>query len=345
MSKPKSIAAFFEQLKQSILESKVVTGTLNYSKKNSFVGFEGVPIYDVVLFFIKEIQKDNINTRANSIAFSFFISLFPSLIVLFTLIPIFFPLLENWLLSLLPNSSGLNFEQALLMQLNEILPNKMAHQINTFIQGVVSNPQFGTLSIGFLMAIYFASNGMLNLMAGFEKSYAGAYHSRNGFQKRLISIQLTAMVGILLVFSVVLIILGESLIPWLLERLKVNTFQTVIFNLIRWLIIVALYYFAIGIIYRYAPALTKRLGLVNTGTTVATLLSIIASIGFSYYVDNFGTYNKLYGFIGTIIALMIWMQINSTVILIGYEINAAIAVNKSLLLSKEEKQGEEKVDS
>ncbi len=329
------LGRFIESKINNLKNSRFYRIIILYTKKNSLPGFSGVPIYNVFNFFFKEVVKENINVRANSIAFSTFISLFPSLIVLFTLIPVIFPFIESWLLSFLPSSSGLSFENALLQQLSTILPEELAEGLNDFIQNLVQSPKFGLLSAGFFLAIFFASNGMLNLMNGFEKSYDGTFVKRNGFQKRMISIFLICQVGFLVVISVLLIILGQSLIPWGLSYLEFSALQAMFVSFVRWLIIIALYYFAIGIIYRYAPAIENKLDWINPGTTLACILSLIASLGFSYYVDNFGNYNKLYGLIGTIIVLMIWLQINSIVILIGYELNASIAVNRDLIAAKQ----------
>ena len=111
-------------------------------------------------------------------------------------------------------------------------------------------------------------------------------------------------------------------------------------NIFRWLVIVALFYFGIAFIYRYGVALKRKLPWLTPGATLATILSIISSLLFSFYVNAFNTYNQIYGSIGTIIVLMLWIQINCMVLMVGFELNASIAVNRDLKLAREE-EGED----
>ncbi len=101
--------------------------------------------------------------------------------------------------------------------------------------------------------------------------------------------------------------------------------------LVRWVAILVLFYAGISATYRFGPAMKERIKFFSPGATLATGLSIVSSILFSYYVSTFGRFNELYGSLGAIIVLMLWMQINSLVILIGYELNASIKINKDLV--------------
>ncbi len=94
----------------------------------------------------------------------------------------------------------------------------------------------------------------------------------------------------------------------------------------RWIVVLSLFYATFSSIYRYGSSIRRPIPFFNPGATLATVLSIATSWGFSFYVDNFGNYNKVYGSIGTLIVLMIWMQLNSMILLIGFEVNAAIVV-------------------
>jgi membrane protein len=106
-------------------------------------------------------------------------------------------------------------------------------------------------------------------------------------------------------------------------------------GVIRWLLIVSLIFYAHAFIYKYAPSIQKRWKLVSPGAILATFLSILTTLGFSLFVNNFGKYNALYGSIGTIIVLMIIIYINSLVLLIGYELNVSIHSLKAMATERQ----------
>ena len=320
----KKINIDINALKERFLNWPPVKNTIQWSKETSLPGFFRVPIYDVIVFIYIELKRYDLFTRANSTAFSFFLSLFPSLIAFFTLIPLFKQLFINYL------PEGENFDQYLRDEVLRIMPGVAGERVFTFIDDVTSNPRFGLLSFGFILAIIFASNGMMALMQGFEKSYVKTFKNRTNFKKRIIAIGLTFQIGVLLIAAVSLIILGEFLLSWLNSYLHLDTFTTITIQLLRWIAILLLFYIGISVIYRYGAATKRRFSMFSPGATLATLLCILSSLGFSAYVNEFNTYNELYGSIGTIIVLMLWIQINSLILLVGFELNASIAVNRDL---------------
>ncbi len=89
-------------------------------------------------------------------------------------------------------------------------------------------------------------------------------------------------------------------------------------------------------LYRFGPSMKKKIKYISPGAGVATFLAIVSSVGFSYYVNNFGSYNEVYGSLGAIIITMIWIQINSMALIVGYELNASIAVNRDLALNNKD---------
>jgi len=214
--------------------------------------------------------------------------------------------------------------------IRQIMPGVAGDRVFQFIYNIISEPRYGLLSFGFLLAIIFASNGMLALMQGFEKSYDKTFKKRGGIKKRLIAILLTFQVGILVIGSVVLVILGNFLVELITEFIHLDFLSVLLLNATRWLGILVLYYLGIAIIYRYGVPVHKKFHIFSPGATLATLLCIISSLAFSYYVNQFNTYNELYGSIGTIIVLMLWVQLNSLILLIGFELNASIAINRDL---------------
>ncbi len=317
------IAAF----QRYFTEHPWVIGLTKYTRENSFIGFQGVPIHDVIVFVIKEATRDDLFTRANSVAFSIFLSLFPSILTLFTLTPFVLDILTIWF----PELS--NFNMTLYEEIKRVMPGQAGDIVFGFVQEITNSPKIGLLSFGFILAIYFSTNGMIALMQAFEKSYVKVFRRRGFLRKRMVATGLTFLIGIFIVASVVLVILGDKVIGWVNAWAGLGSFAVFLINLLRWSTMLALYYIIIGTVYRYGAATIKRFSYVSPGVTLATILSLATSVAFSYYIDGFNrydTYAKFYGSIATIIIVMLWLQLNALILIIGFELNAAIAVHRDI---------------
>tara|TARA_Y100000385_G_C13109028_1_gene650809 strand:+ start:5342 stop:6277 length:936 start_codon:yes stop_codon:yes gene_type:complete len=301
-------------LKNTLWPQSLVDSILNWSKTYSIPGFNEVPVYNIVGFIIKELKADDITTRANSVAFNFFISLFPFIIFILPLIAQL-PFVDDFWSNLQSSMDG-------------VIPESARTYIIEIISGIRNDGQYGIQSLGFILAVIFSSSGMINLMYGFDKSYALSFKSRNYFHKRIIAIGLTLLVGILFILSVAFIILGKEILGPIFGD---NALASIGFNVLRWIILLISFYSVITLIYRYGTSLYRPLKLINPGAILATGLSIISSVLFSYFIDNFGRYNEIYGSIGALIVILLWLQINAFVLLVGFELNASIAVNRDLL--------------
>jgi membrane protein len=288
-------------------------------------GFDGIPVFVVYQFFIAEIRANSLPTRSKAVAFSFFLAIFPALTFIFSLIP-YLPFFNN-------------LDVSILNLLREILPNKETYAfIKSFIQPLLEdlakNKRGGLLTGSVVLVLFLTSNGVMAIMSSFDKAY-DHYRQRNAFQSRMIALKITFLLFSLFFFSLILIILGQDLLALLLDKLQIfNTFTGLLLNILRYALIILLFFFSISLIYYYGPATKTKYKFISTGATVATVLSILVSIGFSYWVSNFNKLNVIFGSIGTIMLLMIWLNINSFVLLIGYEINASIHYN-SLLRKRE----------
>lgn len=317
----------FERIRRWIENLPILKQLLAYSKHNSLVGFHGVPIYDVIVFVLQEIKRDDLFTRANSIAFSFFLSIFPSLLTLFTLVPFLIDLLTIWI----PEMA--NFNRTLFDEISRIMPGQAGLVLYGFMQEITNRPKLGLLSFGFILSIYFSSNGMLAMMNSFDKVYTTTFRKRSAIKKRVVAIGLTFLLGLFLIASAILIILGNNLIHWATHLINLSEATALLISISRWVIMLGLYYFTIGNLYRYGAATKKRFSYFSPGVTLAAILSLLTSVAFSFYVDEFNrydTYTKFYGSIATIIIIMLWLQLNSLILLIGFELNASIAVNRDL---------------
>jgi membrane protein len=284
------------------------------AKTTSFFGLGGVPIYNVIRFIVQESINDDIITRARSVAFSFFLSIFPSILILISVSALLPFDLVPWLQSVLQG----------------VLPETAENFLFDVIGDLEQLPHSGLLSIGFLLAIYFSSSGVNTLMTGFSKSYPSTFKQRSWIRQQFVAIFLTGVLFMLLIVTTILLLTGNFLIAWLVDRVEMGIAPTILIQLLKWIIIISLFYSIIAMIYKIGPALRKKFKFFSPGATVATVITILITLGFSVYVNNFGTYNKLYGSIGAVIVLMVWLQLICTIILLGFELNASIAVNKDL---------------
>ncbi len=314
------------------LERLIITKTplafvLRKSKKWHLPGFEGVPLYDVLKFFYKQVKTVGLTERASAVSYNFIMAIPPSFLFLFTLIPH------------LPFISQKSLQNQLHSLIFDIIPAKQHNEnLINFIDSFFKSDRIGLLSFGLILALFFASNAMMGLMRSFNKNYMG-FAKRRGLHDRWIAIRLTILIfGLVLGCLIMLITQGAVL---KLFNVKSGFWIEFIFYT-RWFFIIALIYYSIAFIYKYAPAVHKRWTLISPGTILATFLSILATLGFSAFVNSFGRYNALYGSIGTIIMLMALIFINSLVLLIGFELNVSI---KSLKLIAQQRQIEEKISA
>lgn len=304
-------------IKRILILSKLA---LRKAKRISMVGFDRVPIFDVVSFFLKGLVKGSITTRASAISFDFFIALFPTIIFVFTLIP-YIPV-EN-------------FQGRLLELVQEILPQTAFNLIESTLVEVVTQRSWGLLSFGFLAAIFFAHNGTSSLIDAFNATYH-TIETRNFINKHLIAFLLIFLLPTVLITAVLLIIFGQFGLEYLVEKqiLKMNL-TYYIFVVIRWVVIVSMFFFSISFLYYLAPAKRTKFRFISAGSIMATVMIVVTSIGFSYFVNNFGQYNKLYGSIGSLLALMVWIFFNAIGLIVGFELNASIASARDRINKRE----------
>lgn len=312
------------KLERLILTSLPVTFILNKSKHWYLPGFESVPLYDVARFFYRQVKTVGLTERASAIAYNFIMAIPPSFLFLFTLIP-------N-----LPFIKKREIMKQLSLIIKDIIPAEGYNKtiINFIDQTFFRTPVFGLLSFGLLLALFFASNAMMGLMRSFNKNYIG-FAKRKGLHDRWIAIRLTVLIFGLVLGCLVILITQGAVLKSLGLR---SAFWLDLIAYVRWLVIIALVFYSIAFIYKYAPAVHKKWKLVSPGAILATVLCILASLGFSTFVNAFGRYNALYGSIGAIIVLMALVFINSLVLLIGFELNVSIKSLKSIAEKREAKE-------
>ncbi len=338
-----------KQIKEFIFKLPFITSILNWSKINSLPGFFDVPLYDVVVFILNEIKRDALISRANSIAFSFFLSIFPGIIFIFTLIPYILPYFDYLIIPYIQEdllvrdaSNAVDFSSTIIRQIGyllsevKILPDNAREEITMMISKLATQTHGGRLYFVLILTVFFSSNGMMTLFRGFEKSHSNTFKKRGILKKRLTAILLNLLLAFLVLIAVFLIVLGQTPLESILSYFNVSRFQTFMVQVLKWVVVIALFYSGISVLYRYGASTFIKFKWFSPGATLATILTILSSIIFSIYVEDFGAYNDLYLSFGTIIVIMLWIQINAFILLIGFELNASIAVNRDLKIAKEE---------
>ena len=215
-------------------------------------------------------------------------------------------------------------KEQLLGLMEVLLPESVFDSVNETFEDIITKERGGLLSVTVISALYFSTNGLHTLIDSFNTTFH-TIESRPYFIQRGISILLTLILTMFTFVAIGLIIFGEMGMDFIKEQGWIeDNLVTFSLNLARWVIILSLMFFAISVLYFLGPAKQTKWRFFSAGSTLATALVLITSIGFSYFVENFGQYNKLYGSIGTLVIVMLWTYFNSIALLIGFELNASI---------------------
>jgi membrane protein len=272
-------------------------------------GFEGATLSNVFKFIVRGFRKGVLVTRASSIAFNLLLALLPASIFLFTLIP-FIPIH--------------NFQKEMIRLFESIMPSNAYSYLGSTIIEVVTKKSSGLLLFMFIATIIFSTNGIHALIHAFVVS-AHNFQSRTWFEQRKISVVLLIIVVMMVSAAVFMVIFGKMAITRLVELHIVK--KRLVFHLImilKWIVIILLMLLAISFLYWLAPAKKSDFRFISPGSVLATVLFILTSLGFSVYVNNFGQYNKLYGSIGVLMVILMWLYLNSIALLVGFELNVSI---------------------
>jgi membrane protein len=297
-----------DRIEKVILQSGLYR-KLKLRSDNTYLRDGKTTLSKVLRILIRKIQKDELDARANAVAFNFTLSVFPALIFLFTLIP-YIPI-EN-------------LDKQIMSLLGQVLPEGIYVEAASTLEDIVSRPRGNLLSIGFILTLYVATNGVIALMNAFNRSYRTG-EKRSFLKKRLIAVIITFLLAFVLFMAIILLIVGNIVLGLLLEYQIVNnnlSFYAISF--LQYVVVFLVFFTAISFVYYIAPSVSKRWRFLSVGSLLSSVLCIGITHIFSFYISNFATYNKLYGSIGTFIGLMIWLYLLSLTILLGFEINASI---------------------
>lgn len=299
---------------------------INKAKRVSFPGFDEVPIYNVGLFFFKGIKNGDINRRASAVAYNLMLAIFPAILFIFTLIP---------------HIPIRNFQQELLFIIESVVPDTTYGAIQKIITDIITIKHGGLLSVGFAMALIFSTNGIVSLIESFNAS-VNVSETRGWLMQRAISLMLVVILSLLITVGITLITVTQFLLNFLVEHnLMKQDWTFYLISIGKWVIILAVFYFAYSFLYFFGPARKAKYRFISAGATLATLLTIFITLGFGYYIDRFSKYNALYGSIGTLPIVMLMIYLNCLAIILGFELNSGIVAARKIHLQdvEEKKKG------
>jgi membrane protein len=253
----------------------------------------------------REVNDDQIANGAAALAFYMVLSLFPCAI---------------FCLSVLPYLPIANLQQAIMDLVAQVLPDNAAEMLTSTVQSVVSRRSYGVLSFAFLFTLWSATSGLHGLMQQLNVVYE-VEEERSFLRARGLALLLTGAFFLLVVGALALVIFGGIVQTYICNRLGWSDSILGLFAGLRWVIIISALHFAFSLIYYLGPNLEQPFVLITPGSSVATLFILGVSIAFKFYVNRFSDYDALYGSLGAVIVLMLWLFAAGWVILFGGELN------------------------
>ncbi|MBO6829059.1 YihY/virulence factor BrkB family protein [Allomuricauda sp.] len=310
-------AAIEEQLEKI----PVINWMVRILKKIKLKAFEGLSLYDLIEMYLVGIVKGTLSSRASSIAFSLFLALFPLLIFLLTLVPFIIPYVSV---------GNENFDAQFLDFLESFLPSATSDYFGEIYQQIKDQKQGGLLSSAFILSIFLVANGVNAIFGGFENSYHVEL-TRNFFRQYAYALMVGLILSILLIVGAVAFVYFEFyIVEYTSEYLgktlgyDVEKGDTVGIQIAKVLFFLFLSYITTAILYYFGTAEGRKARFFSAGALMTTLLFLLTSYLFGIYVDEFARYNELYGALGGLLILMVFIWLNSNILLLGFELNATL---------------------
>lgn len=296
-----------KEIENKLEQIPIVNVLVKIGKKIKVPGLEGMSLYNVIEMYIIGIVEGALTTRAGGIAYSFFMAIFPFLLFILTLIPF------------LPIDGA---QEGLLSIISNVLPPKTFDAVDSVLVDIIKNQYGGLLSFGFIGSIFLMANGVNAIFGGFEHSYH-IKETRNVFRSYFVAMLVSIVIVSFLLITVTLIIFFEFILKnlvtlgWLEDNL-------IWIQLGRGFIFLSMIFITVSMLYHYGVKEGKQSRFFSPGAVFTTILSILTFYLFSFYVTEFAKYNELYGSIGTLLILMIFIWLNAIILLLGFELNASI---------------------
>jgi len=297
-----------EEVEKELKKIPILSWFVKKAKKVILPGLEGLSLYDFWEIYSVGIIKGTFSTRASSIAFSFFMAIFPFLLFILNLIP------YVWFID--------DFQMEVLHFIDSLMPQQAAGFFNEVFADIVSNPRAGLLSIVFFLSIFLMSNGINAIFTGFEFSYHTTIN-RSIIRQYFVALGTSLIIAFMLLISVIVFVY----LTYIIEDLKaigIFSDNIVLAKLGRYVVLVLLFYNAVATLYYFGTKEGKNSRYFSIGAFFTTVLIMITTYLFQIYIDNFSSYNELYGSIGALLILMLYIWLNANILLLGFELNASI---------------------
>ncbi|MGG8497094.1 YihY/virulence factor BrkB family protein [Tenacibaculum sp. TC6] len=295
-------------IEEKLEKIPVVNIIVKLIKEIKVPGLEGMSLYDVLEMYITGIVRGALTTRAGGIAFSFFMAIFPFLLFILTLIP-YIPI------------DG--FQDGLFSLIQEVLPPKTFDAVDGVLNDILNNQYGGLLSFGFLASIFLMTNGVNAIFGGFEYSYHVKEY-RNIVKAYIISLGVSLLMSLFLIITVVFVILYQIALSKINEKGWFNTNDMDLFYYGRGFLFLLMIFTIVSLLFRYGTKQGKEIRFFSAGAILTTVVSMFSFYIFGIYVVKFAQYNQLYGSIGTLLILMLFVWLNAIILLLGFELNATI---------------------
>ncbi len=295
-------------IEEKLATIPVVRTLMRLCKKVVLPGFNGLTLYDLLEIYVYGIIEGTFTTRAGSIAFSFFMALFPFLLFILNLIPFV------WFIK--------DFQSRLLGYLDQLIPPQTHQLFDRVFYDIANTPRTGLLSIVFVLSIFLMTNGINAIFTGFEYSW----HTT---KKRSIIRQYIVALGVSLIISLLLLstVIVTIYLTYIIEDLSaLGVFDDTVrwAEIGRFVTFVAMIYNVVCILYYFGTKESRQANYNSIGAVFTTVLIVVFTYLFSLYLENFGSYNKLYGSIGALVIAMFYTWLNANILLLGFELNGAI---------------------
>jgi membrane protein len=296
------------EISDTLKKIPLISRVAYWSNQLKLPGLDGFTLYDLLSLYISGIIKGTFSTRAGSIAFSFFMAIFPFLLFVLNLIPFV------WFID--------DFQQELLNYFEELLPPQTSGLFQDIFFDIANNPRAGLLSFVFVLSIFLMSNGVNAIFTGFEFSYHTKIN-RTIIRQYIVAVSIAIVVAILLLIAVIATVYFSFVIDQF-TSIGVVGDSLVLARYGRFAILIIVLIFGISILYYFGTREGRKTRFFSPGSFFTTILIILTTYLFSIYVENFSAYNKLYGSIGALLILMLYIWLNSNILLLGFELNGAL---------------------
>ena len=270
--------------------------------------FGGLGVKELGRRVIHEIQDDDSFGRAAQLAYYFLFALFPFFLFLTTL------------LGYLPIP---NLLDRIMEMLAPLLAGDALRLVQDNLHQLVTGERGGLLSFGILAALWTSSSALTAIIDSLNRAY-DVEEGRPFWKVRGIAILLTVGLSAFIIVALVLLTFGPQIGRWIAELVGLGQVFAITWNILRWPVIVGLLIIAMALLYYFAPDVEQKWQWITPGSAVSVIGWLLTSLGFAFYVNNFGSYNATYGSIGAVIVLLTWMYLSGLFVLIGGEINAEI---------------------